>query len=697
MSAGIRLLSMTCATALAAGCQTFSALPEEPRLTALVVAPPDYSVFEQRKQRDATAARSLGGNVSSLELARLENDEEFLVLKDNKKLQDRLKEFYAPLVPGALEKAPNSDLYVAASPNLNAHALNTGDIVVEAGVVTSIDSFDEINFVLAHEGAHVLLDHFRSDELKNAANTATSLAYLAAAFADNQKNAAAYRAGGGPSGQLSYATLAAVGFAAITNFLAERREKQQEIEADQLGLEMLVAAPAYNSQLGANTLIRRLVTNATTEVEAEKAEIARIEADLERVCGPKKSFGSMFLGEILSGALPAPALADSRPQACQLRDQGLLQLDGDMKEKEASLKRAEERLDLMGQYQALRYNDVTTYPALTKISTADGQNSFAALFDPNGPVARGEEVRQVRARLAADDCKGAQLLARQFTQKRGGDADSYGPLREAWFDADADPKCDAPDAGRHARIANENSEASPAFLKKAFAYYNSRGKFADALKMLEAYAGRSGDKDGVMPDTIRLLVQLDRIDEAKSLEASCAGDESLQRSLKKLCADYLATALAAKAAPSGAAPAAMQASLLIETLSYNVIRAAFERDDIRALLPANTHYVFYIPTDAALAEATAGDPNELLNPEHRRLLVDIIRSHIVVKPQEVASVEKLGGPGPRPLPSGVHASAVGEDSFLKHVAALNGVVFNVGIRGADGEAYLTDTVLLKAD
>lgn len=687
---------MVSLAALAGGCQTFSALPEEARLTALMASPPDYNVYAKRKEQDAVAARSLGGNVRSLAVAQLENDEGFTILRESDALQQRLQDFYSPLLPKDLTPTPSSTFYVAEENGLNAHALSTGDIVIESGVLTSINTFDEINFVLAHEGAHVLLDHFRSDEVKRAADTATSLAYLVAAYTDNQKNAAAYRAGRGPSAQLSYATLAVVGFSAFTNFLAERREKQQEIEADQLGLEMLVTAPANNSQNGASNLLNRLVTNAAEAVENEKAQIERAEAELELVCGPKKTFGAeQLLGEILAGAVPVTRSTDTRPQVCQLRDRGLIQLDGRLKDKEKERARLQERLDLMRKYQALRYGDVMTFPPLTEIKTANGRNSFAALYDPNGPVIRLEEVREVRARLNVGDCKGAQILARQFTKARGGDADTFGPLRDAYFDADADPKCNAADAGRHARIANTAGEASPEFLKKAYAYYYARNEYAGALEMLEAFASRSGKFEDITPDKIKLLVLLGRKDEAAVLKASCESNEEFSRTIKTRCTEYLAAGLAEIEASEAAK--VDEISMLIDTLSYDVMRAAFSRDEIRAILPVGVDYTLYIPTDRALREATAGDPYELLKPEHARLLADIVRSHVVLKPGALPIAGTLSVTTGKASAAAAHAAFGEADVFLQHVAEQNGVVFGLPIYGSDGAAFLTDTVRLGVD
>jgi peptidase M48-like protein len=706
------ILAAASAVALTTGCQTFQPLPETARLVTLVEAPPKYEVFAQRRESDATAARSLGGYRGSRQLALLANDEGYTILADSEVLQNKLGEFYAPLLPDALVNLPETTLpettfFIAEQNGLNAHALNTGDIVIESGVVSSIDTFDEVNFVLAHEGAHILLDHFRTDELKKIADTATTLAYFGALYADNQKNAASYGAGGGPSAQLSYATVAVVGFSVITNLLAERREKQQEIEADQLGLEMLVGAENYNSHLGASKLIERLVNFGYEDLESEKIKVEKVEADLERVCGPKQSFGATLLGDILAGAASLPATVDTRPTACQFRDKGLLQIDRELKAKEKNLERRKERLTLMRDYQNLRYGDVTVYPPTTEIKTANGRNSFAALFDPDGPVIRLEEVRDVRSRLDKDDCLGAQILAKQYLR---GEDDTFASLREAFFDADV--ACGEDDPGRHAKIAHFGGGASSEFLQKAYIDYNTRQDYESALEMLDALGKVKGDIKGIYAEKIRLLFELGREDEARAVHASCTGDAEINRQTKRLCDERLRQAEAKKNAAEndsereGAVDDSENISFILDTLSYDVIRAAMLRDDIRTLLPTDVSYVFYVPTDEALRVATGGDPRRLLEPQHSVLLKDIVRSHIVRDPQPtvtlsgVSQTPNAATDSPR-FDTLRSARATNSrkilNSFESHVKSRGGMIFGLQFTGEDGEAYLTDTVRLLAN
>ncbi len=84
-------------------------------------------------------------------------------LYDNLLVQDHINRIGQKLVPADSEK-----LYafrVVPNPTPSARALSTGTIYVSTGLISMLDSEAQLAFVLAHEMAHVHLDHWKEMEM----------------------------------------------------------------------------------------------------------------------------------------------------------------------------------------------------------------------------------------------------------------------------------------------------------------------------------------------------------------------------------------------------------------------------------------------------------------------------------------------------------------------------------------------------
>lgn len=122
------------------------------------------------------------------------------------------------------------DLVVIDTPDINAFAVPGGIIGLNAGTIINAGSEDEVAAVLAHELAHVSQRHFARRYTDNSNLNRTFLLAMLASLA----LAASGHADAGMAG------LATTQAAAIQSQLAYSR--QQEAEADRIGMQILVQA-----------------------------------------------------------------------------------------------------------------------------------------------------------------------------------------------------------------------------------------------------------------------------------------------------------------------------------------------------------------------------------------------------------------------------------------------------------------------
>jgi Zn-dependent protease with chaperone function len=142
--------------------------------------------------------------------------------------------------------------YVRAESGFGAESTPDGSIYINIGLLHDIQSEDELAAVLAHELAHVLYRHHGSDWFANSQKTAAQVLSL--------KDAVQGAAEGDKSGKPSKSTI----LTAVASQVSERIiapnlwNREQEREADGLGLDLLVAA-GYRSG-AARTSMERLAS-----------------------------------------------------------------------------------------------------------------------------------------------------------------------------------------------------------------------------------------------------------------------------------------------------------------------------------------------------------------------------------------------------------------------------------------------------
>jgi Zn-dependent protease with chaperone function len=168
----------------------------------------------------------------------------------------------------AASPVPDLDVqaFVRAESGFGADSTADGSIYINIGLLQDIESEDELAAVLAHEFAHILYRHHGSDWFANSQKIAAQVLSL--------KDYAQAMVEGDTTSKDSKSVL-------LTAFASEMSERiiapnlwnrEQEREADSLGLDLLIAA---NYQSGAaRTLLERLAS-----YEAEMRERARQKLD----------------------------------------------------------------------------------------------------------------------------------------------------------------------------------------------------------------------------------------------------------------------------------------------------------------------------------------------------------------------------------------------------------------------------------
>ena len=120
------------------------------------------------------------------------------------------------------------DVHLVADDTVNAFCMPGGKIVMFSGILSVANTEDKVAFILGHEMAHALLDHFRTRiSAQNAQNAITSAAWIGSIAMD--------LVGLGSLGSL---TRAATNVASVGSqfFLMNPWGRDQELEADRLGM-----------------------------------------------------------------------------------------------------------------------------------------------------------------------------------------------------------------------------------------------------------------------------------------------------------------------------------------------------------------------------------------------------------------------------------------------------------------------------
>lgn len=254
---------------------------------------------------------------------------------------------------------PDINILLSGSSTFSPSASSTGQIVVHAGAFNSLNTVDELLFLLGHELAHIAIDHFKHTENLNAAKKAASIAIFIANAKSGKQNS------GGKE------LLGAYAFSDI--LLGPAWNRGDEGEADKLALDLIVRG-GYSTD-GAIFIMESLVKEEAMKESLRKAR-----------CGKQ---GGFFAQVLFSTPVSAECNVISR------LFKGLL----------SSHPKAHKRLATIKDYIATRYPEYTA-PASRPIP--EGINGLA---DKKGAFLRAAYAQDAIAEFE----KGNNALGNRYT------------------------------------------------------------------------------------------------------------------------------------------------------------------------------------------------------------------------------------------------------------------------------------------
>lgn len=380
----------------------------------------------------------------------------------------------------------------------HASAVPTGQIVLQLGVLKNVESFDELSFVLAHEAAHILKDHFRSVEKREELDSAMVLGLQLVATGDSLAH-------DGSASEVTQKAALATQLGAVANdLMGFGWDRGQEIEADGIAYELLLDAGLSGD--GAMDSIDRLIS------EEDKVEKA-----LEERCGGKPSIARDFLGGLTKSFSDAIAKKEAVPAdpLCSGVKRTLASFT-------KSHPKASDRRKALEAHNDLHFSDRAV--VLQQVFEEGG---YLAQISPNGSISRTERARLVLAALERDDVSQAKSLvsgvlldendplpwgryARYHYRMRTGDR--AGAIRDLEFSV--------ADGGAFREIYKELAER-----------YAQDGRFHDAIAHVDMAASRFGYPELHYVAKLRYLILAEDIPGAWTIYGQC----TRQRALAEQC------------------------------------------------------------------------------------------------------------------------------------------------------------------
>ncbi len=126
--------------------------------------------------------------------------------------------------------------------------------------------------------------------------------------------------------------------------------------------------------------------------------------------------------------------------------------------------------------------------------------------------------------------------------------------------------------------------------------------------------------------------------------------------------------------------------------TFSTLVAAINAADLAEVLSGEGPYTVFAPTDEAFAALPEGTVEDLLKPENKDKLVQILKYHVV--PAKVLSTEIQ--PGAVETVEG-EALEISVNPDTNEVLVNNGKVIKTDIVGSNGVIHAVDTVMMPAD
>lgn len=682
-----------------AGCATVDPVPEVTRLAALRAEPVDYSRFPGRAEEDAALAAGGRGIRGSVQLAQ---ESKGYALLGDVAIEEDLLAILGTVLPTdysyqigdqVLQEYPlETQVHVVDAPEGDdfARALPNGDIVFADELLLDLTYRDTLEWIVAHEAAHQLLDHHRVEEnLERRAKIFSALATVAI-LVDGSRN-------DGQAGLISQlalgATAAVVGVDAANT---AQFKADQELEADQLAMDLVLnKADPRNPNAG----LDYLQANVDTAEQVLAGRQAALDAQVQRLtslCGEVPSFGERLLGDlfILQRAEGNP---NATTRECQIwyaaGPDGYKSTYG-IDEAQNNLDAYQQRLSASREYYALHIATLDRDPpAYVEFINAEGERtSYPKLVSATGPLIRNKQVEQARKFLAQSPpaCTQALFEARSAIL---GPTEAEPKIRRVNYDVEkactaealpyeTNPTClpDGPHLGalEHLCILYEAERGAADDYAILSQELEAAGYYAKALDVMTAQRGLLPDRwNFFYPQEIRLQRLQGNEDGRRDALAACRELGDGWEIIKSECeteakppepedvdADGAVgapfgtpTGNSVLDQPTGSGPAvdappadvpvsvnqspvqisqvaADEIAEVIATLpSFSVFKEALWRTELNQLIRGSGNFTVYMPSDAALRDYVGGDPEVLLAPRNRAKLRALIANHIAFTPE----------------------------------------------------------------
>ncbi len=638
-----RSASLLALCTIASACQTISVVPEDTRLSLLRAKPVDYSRFPQREESDTQEGRGLR---NSLQLAEVVGENALIeapVIEEDLKqrLSDLLpKDYQYKVGEEVLPEYPlNTRFHIYDMLEYDAKALKNGDMVMSNGLLNEVDKEDTLDWIIAHEAAHQLLDHHKSKENREArAQIFSTLGTIAIIAAGDQGNA----------GNLALGATA--GALLLNSAGAAQFEQKEEIQADQLAMDLVLSKETpRNPREGVNQLAK-FVEGQELVVADRQTKVENMTQQFIAYCGEAGLFN-------FSAQLQNP---NAQTRTCQnwyaVGRSGVEQHFGLPQEQE-KLADFQARADASRQYYDLfiATQPGELPPSVDFLDKQTGQpTGYASFVDKNGPSVRKYAIRQVDVMLAEGRCVEAIQTVRGAIR---GPNDADPTIREVAFKAERQCPTQArpyqtrrtckPVAGHFGPyeqlcISYEANQASGWMLRILQAEFESRMYYEDALEVLNkrrSIAG--GDLNAWLPEQIRLLRLSGDLGAMEAQYQYCAELEGYGAGFIEQCdraahPEKYETVVPGQGPAVTPAPGGEQAvppTLLIgftPSTTFDVFEEALLRTELNDLVRGSGDFIVYMPSDGALRRYLGGeDPRALLDPSRREELRTIVVAHIV--------------------------------------------------------------------
>ena len=632
--------------AILVGCQTIQSVPEQTRLSLLQANPTDYSRFPKREAADKQEGRGLRG---SLNLAEAVGENSLI---EDVKIEEDLGRLLTGILPKDYQYKVNDEIkgeypldtqfYIYNLDSYDAEALPNGDILFSDELLYTTSYADTLEWIIAHEASHQLLDHHRSRENREARNQAISILGTVALLATGNGRAANLALG------------ATTGALVLNQAGVSQFEAKEEIEADQLAMDLILQK---DDPRNPNKALERLQqwrdASAGLINEVEK-EIDEVERQYIAYCGEAGLFASLTQAQN----------PNAQTRVCQqwyiVGRAGIEQspkyqlplLKKDLETNEQRYAAAQEYFDM---HIAALPGELPPIVAFTD-GNSDQRTNYVRSVSINGPLQRSYLTRQVYSYLDQNRCSEAVTTARGILRSN---SDEDPIVRKAAFRAEKACPTEAkpystnrvckPSAGHfgpyeHLCVSYEADRADGEMLRELQSEFKARTHYDDALEVLRKRVNINEQlRLPLLLDEIELLRLVGRSDEmtekyeeCQALETSAVGADFKALCKEKAFPEQFEDTESGSSNGSVGAPNALPPLINNELVSFDalvsfdIFETALLNTEINELVRGEGEYVIYMPTDGALRRYVKGeDPAVLLEPRNRKLLRKLISAHVV--------------------------------------------------------------------